>query len=98
MPYRVYVNSGVIFLCVVALSPLCPMVAPFSTLFFLFITPLLKWGFIFVYRPTFDAGGMRWPLLHRILMISVIVSQVRIRPSPVRPIPLLLFLPIYFHL
>lgn len=76
MPYRVYVNSGVIFLCVVALSPLCPMVAPFSTLFFLFITPLLKWGFIFVYRPTFDAGGMRWPLLHRILMISVIVSQI----------------------
>eukprot|EP00536_Pseudo-nitzschia_multiseries_P011223 jgi/Psemu1/289570/fgenesh1_pg.371_\ len=76
VPYRVYVNSGVIFLCVVALSPLCPMVAPFSTLFFLFITPLLKWGFIFVYRPTFDAGGMRWPLLHRILMISVIVSQV----------------------
>mmetsp|Transcript_18278 Transcript_18278/g.50913 ORF Transcript_18278/g.50913 Transcript_18278/m.50913 type:complete len:1171 (+) Transcript_18278:158-3670(+) len=75
MPYRVYVNSGVIFLCVVALSPLCPMVAPFSTLFFLFITPLLKWAFIFVYRPTFDAGGMRWPLLHRILMISVIVSQ-----------------------
>ncbi|VEU39163.1 unnamed protein product [Pseudo-nitzschia multistriata] len=76
VPYRVYVNSGVIFLCVVALAPLCPMVAPFSTLFFLFITPLLKWGFIFVYRPTFDAGGMRWPLLHRILMISVIVSQV----------------------
>lgn len=76
VPYRVYVNSGVIFLCVVALAPLCPMVAPFSMLYFLFITPLLKWGHIFVYRPTFDAGGMRWPLLHDILMTAVIVSQV----------------------
>jgi len=70
------VNSSVIFLCVVALAPLCPMVAPFSMLCFLFITPLLKWGHIFVYRPTFDAGGMRWPLLHNILMISIIVSQI----------------------
>ena len=69
-------NSGVMFLCVVALAPLCPVVAPFSMLYFLFITPLLKWGHIFVYRPTFDAGGMRWPLLHNILMNSVIVSQV----------------------
>lgn len=77
VPYRVYVNSGVIFLCVVALAPLCPVLAPFSTLYFMFIYPLLKWGHIFVYRPTFDAGGMRWPLLHNILMNSVIVSQVR---------------------
>lgn len=75
VPYRVYVNSGVMFLCVVALAPLCPIVAPFSMLYFLFITPLLKWGHIFVYRPTYDAGGMRWPLLHNILMNSVIVSQ-----------------------
>ena len=81
VPYRVYVNSGVIFLCVVALAPLCPMVAPFSMLYFLFITPLLKWGHIFVYRPTFDAGGMRWPLLHNILMTAVIVSQVRAKAA-----------------
>ena len=76
LPYRVYVNSSVIFLCVVALAPLCPMVAPFSMCYFLFLTPLLKWGHVFVYRPTFDAGGIRWPLLCNILMISVIVSQV----------------------
>ena len=79
VPYRVYVNSSVIFLCVVALAPLCPMVAPFTMMYFIFITPLLKWGHIFVYRPTFDGGGMRWPQLHNILMISVIVSQVRVK-------------------
>jgi len=77
VPYRVYVNCSVIFLCLVALAPLCPIVAPFSLLYFLFLTPLLKWGFVFIYRPTFDAGGMRWPLLHNILMISIITSQVR---------------------
>jgi hypothetical protein len=53
------------------------MVAPFSMMIFLFIVPMLKWSHIFVYRPTFDAGGMRWPILHDILMIAVIVAQVR---------------------
>jgi hypothetical protein len=77
VPYRIYVNVGIIFLCVVAFAPISPMVAPFSMMIFLFIVPMLKWSHIFVYRPTFDAGGMRWPILHDILMIAVIVAQVR---------------------
>ena len=60
VPYRIYVNTGVIFLCVVALAPLCPVLAPVAMTSFLFISPLLKWSHIFVYRPLFDAGGMRW--------------------------------------
>ncbi len=77
-------NSGVIFLCVVALSPLCPVLAPFAMMYFFFLYPLLKWGHIFVYRPTFDAGGMRWPLLHNILMNSIIVSQVRMAHAEIK--------------
>ena len=77
VPYRIYVNVGIIFLCVVAFAPISPMVAPFSMMIFLFIVPMLKWSHIFVYRPTFDAGGLRWPILHDILMVAVIVAQVR---------------------
>jgi len=69
------VNVGVIFLCVVALAPLNPVLAPFAMMYLLFIGPMLKWSHIFVYRPTFDAGGMRWPLLHDIMMIALIVAQ-----------------------
>lgn len=28
LPFRIYVDSGSVFLCVVALAPACPMVAP----------------------------------------------------------------------
>ena len=28
MPFRIYVDSGVVFLCIVALAPACPLVAP----------------------------------------------------------------------
>jgi hypothetical protein len=71
------VNVGIIFLCVVALAPLCPMLAPVGMLCLLFIIPMMKWSHIFVYRPIFDAGGKKWPLLHDIMMTAVFGSQVR---------------------
>mmetsp|Transcript_34591 Transcript_34591/g.39485 ORF Transcript_34591/g.39485 Transcript_34591/m.39485 type:complete len:383 (-) Transcript_34591:86-1234(-) len=75
VPYRIYVNVSVIFLCVVALAPLCPVLAPVAMMYLLFIIPMLKWSHIFAYRPTFDAGGMNWPLLHNIMISAIIVSQ-----------------------
>ena len=68
VPYRIYVNVSVIFLCVVALAPLSPVLAPVAMMYLLFIIPMLKWSHIFAYRPTFDAGGMNWPLLHNIMI------------------------------
>lgn len=76
VPYRIYVNVGIIFLCVVALAPLCPMLAPVGMLCLLFIIPMMKWSHIFVYRPIFDAGGKKWPLLHDIMMTAVFGSQI----------------------
>eukprot|EP00751_Fragilariopsis_kerguelensis_P019662 CAMPEP_0170886452 /NCGR_PEP_ID=MMETSP0734-20130129/36748_1 /TAXON_ID=186038 /ORGANISM="Fragilariopsis kerguelensis, Strain L26-C5" /LENGTH=1066 /DNA_ID=CAMNT_0011272587 /DNA_START=673 /DNA_END=3874 /DNA_ORIENTATION=+ len=75
VPYRIYVNVSVIFLCVVALAPLSPVLAPVAMMYLLFIIPMLKWSHIFAYRPTFDAGGMNWPLLHNIMISAIIVSQ-----------------------
>jgi len=76
LPFRVYVDSGLVFLCIVALSPVCPLIAPFGFIYFLLFTPILRWLLIFVYRPDYDGGGLRWPLIHEMLISVLIVAQV----------------------
>jgi hypothetical protein len=56
-PYRVYVDSGVCFLCVVALAPASPLVSVPAFVHFLFFNPLIKRNLVYVYRPKFDSGG-----------------------------------------
>ncbi len=76
VPYRIYVDCGVIFLCVVGLAPACPLIAPAAMACYLVFIPMLRWLVIFTYRPQFDGGGLRWPFLHNILISSMIWSQV----------------------
>ena len=56
IPYRIYIDSGVVFLCVVTLSPSCPLIAPAALLYYLYCIPLWRRNCIFVYRPKFDTG------------------------------------------
>jgi len=63
LPYRIYVDSGVVFLCAVALSCASPIVAPCALLYFTMGAPIWRRQCIFVYRPLYDAGGGHWPLL-----------------------------------
>lgn len=76
IPYRIYIDSGVVFLCAVALSPVAPLVAPATLSYFLYCTPLWRRNLIFMYRPKFDTGGLRWPFLADIYITSLIVSQI----------------------
>jgi hypothetical protein len=76
LPYRLYVDAGLVFLCIIALGPASPLVAPVGLLYFLIATPILRWLVIFVYRPMFDGGGLRWPLLHEILISAMVTAQV----------------------
>ena len=76
VPLRIYVDSGVVFLCLVALSPACPLIAPFAMIYYLVFSPMLRWGLIFVYRPNHDGGGRRWPLIFDIFISSMLVGQV----------------------
>lgn len=76
LPYRLYVDGGLVFLCVIALAPASPLVAPIGALYFLVSIPMLRWLLIFVYRPMFDGGGMRWPFLHDMIISAMVVSQV----------------------
>ena len=76
LPYRIYVDTSVVFLCVVALAPASPIVAVVASIYFLVFTPMIRWLLIFVYRPDHDGGGRRWPLLFEMLISSMVLGQV----------------------
>lgn len=63
------------FLCVVALAPQSPLVAPVALLYYLFCVPLWRRNCIFMYRPKFDSGGERWPFLSDMLITSLFMGQ-----------------------
>jgi hypothetical protein len=75
-PYRIYVDSGVVFLCVVALAPASPLVAPASFFYFLLCVPLLRRNVLFMHRPAFDGGGIRWPFIFEICISALLVGEL----------------------
>ena len=76
LPYRIYVDSGTIFLCLTALAPASPLLAPVALFNFACIIPLLRRNTIFVYRPKYDAGGVRWQFLCTILLSCLLTGQI----------------------
>lgn len=76
MPYRVYVDSGAVFLCVIGLAPACPLIAPAAMVYFIVADPMMRFLHVFTYRPMFDGGGLRWLQIHNMLISAMIVSQV----------------------
>jgi hypothetical protein len=75
-PYRLYVDSGTVWMCIAALAPSCPVVAPAGMIYFIVVIPMLRWLLVFVYRPKFDGGGDKWPYLHDMVISSLILGQV----------------------
>ena len=76
VPYRIYVDSGVVMLCVFALAPASPLIAPAAFVYFLFCTPLLRWTMIFLYKPRFDMGGSRFPFIFDMCVSGMVVGQI----------------------
>jgi hypothetical protein len=76
VPYRVFIDTGVVLLCVVALAPASPLVAPFGLIHFCLSEPLLRRNIIFMYRPKFDGGGIRWPFLFEMIMSCLLFSHI----------------------
>ena len=75
IPYRIYIDGGVVFLCVVALAPQSPLVAVAALLYYFVCIPLWRRNCIFMYRPRFDSGGERWPFLSDVLIGSLFMGQ-----------------------
>ena len=63
-------------MCVVSMTPIAPLVAPMALIYFLFCTPLWRRNCIYVYRPDFDSGGIRWPFLSDIFVSCIVASQI----------------------
>lgn len=76
VPYRIYIDSGVVFMTIVALAPVAPLVAPASLVYYLYCAPLWRRNVIFLYRPKFDTGGLRWPFLSEMIISSLCVAQI----------------------
>lgn len=75
-PYRIYVDSGVVIMCCLALAPASPLIAPACFCYFLFCQPILRRAAIYVYRPKFDGGGLRFPFIFDMMISALIVGQV----------------------
>mmetsp|Transcript_37114 Transcript_37114/g.42454 ORF Transcript_37114/g.42454 Transcript_37114/m.42454 type:complete len:1352 (+) Transcript_37114:147-4202(+) len=75
-PYRIYIDSGIVFMCLISLAPACPIIAPACTLYYTLFIPMLRWLHIFVYRPYYDGGGSKLPVIHEILISSLILGQI----------------------
>eukprot|EP00547_Thalassionema_nitzschioides_P003598 CAMPEP_0194208912 /NCGR_PEP_ID=MMETSP0156-20130528/7215_1 /TAXON_ID=33649 /ORGANISM="Thalassionema nitzschioides, Strain L26-B" /LENGTH=1137 /DNA_ID=CAMNT_0038935977 /DNA_START=263 /DNA_END=3676 /DNA_ORIENTATION=- len=76
IPYRLYIDGALVFLCAATLAPAAPLLAPFATIYFYWSQPILKRNLVYVYRPNFDSGGGRWPFLFEMLITSLLVGQI----------------------
>jgi len=75
-PYRIYVDSGIVLLCLMALAPASPIVAPACFTYFIFFQPILRRNLIYMYRPKFDGGGFRWPFIFDMCIACMVAGQV----------------------
>lgn len=75
-PYRIYVDSGVVIMCILALGPSSPLVALASFVYFIVCEPLFRRNLIFVYRQKFDGGGARWVYLHQMIISAIFVGII----------------------
>jgi hypothetical protein len=76
VPYRWYVESGMVLMFVLALAPAAPVLAPFAVMYFIVCNPILRHILIFTYKPQFDAGGIRFVFLFDMVISSMLVGQI----------------------
>jgi hypothetical protein len=76
IPYRIYVDSGVVMLCLLALAPASPLIAIAVFVYFLFSVPMLRWVLIFLYKPKFDIGGARFPFIFDMCVSGMLAGQI----------------------
>ena len=75
VPYRLSIDCGFVFFIMFSLTPMHPLVTPFPLYYFLFCSPLWRRNLLYLYRPSHDAGGIRWPFFADMLVSGMIVAQ-----------------------
>jgi len=76
IPYRIYVDSGVVMLCLLALAPASPLIAIAAFVYFLFCVPMLRWTLVFLYKPKFDIGGARFPFIFDMCVSGMVMGHI----------------------
>jgi hypothetical protein len=76
IPYRIYVDSGSVMLCLFALAPASPLISFAAFFYFLVCVPILRWTTIFLYKPRFDIGGKRFPFCFDMLVSGMLVGNI----------------------
>lgn len=104
VPYRVCIDGGLVFLCVISLTPLSPLLAPAAATYFLFCAPILRRNCIYIYRPIYDSGGIRWPFLANVFLSAICLAQFLLACTMLSKrawapgiLALLALLPVGFH-
>lgn len=75
IPYRIYVDSAVVMLCLFALAPASPLIAIAVFFYFVFCIPILRWVLLFLHKPKFDIGGLRFPFIFDMCVSGMCVGQ-----------------------
>jgi len=75
LPYHMHIDSLTNFLCLVVLSFVSPLVAPVTMCYYLFAAPIHRWNLIFLYKPEYDGGGLRWPFAFDAFISSLVLAQ-----------------------
>ena len=76
IPFRIYTDTGTVFLCSVALSTTSPIIAPCTLLYFLIATPIWRRQVIYKFNPQYNSGGALWPMFLEIIVSSLIFMQI----------------------
>ena len=63
-------------MCMASLAPVVPIIAPAACLYYVMFIPILRWLHIFVYRPFYDGGGNRLPIIHEMIISSLVLGQI----------------------
>ena len=91
-------------MCVMGLVPVSPLLAPAALGYYLFCMPLWRRNLIYMYRPTFDTGGVRWPFLSDVFLSAICLSQILLTTTMALKKALgpallssLVLIPVYLH-
>jgi hypothetical protein len=76
VPYRIYIDSSVVMLCLFALAPASPLISVAAFTYFVVCVPILRWSSIFLYKPRFDTGGKRFPFCFDMLVSGMLVGNI----------------------
>jgi len=74
--HRLVAQVSFVFALACIYLVIAPVTAGFCWLFFLILTPVLRFNMVYKYHQTFASGGRIWPMIFSQCMVGLIVAQI----------------------